>query len=187
MRTIGRLVSLYPAAEQSSARVRLADNLQSVISQRLIPSADGKKVVAQEIMVNNLGIQECIMDQNKTSEIKGFIEKGKEVSGMQTFDQHLGDLVNNRSITMETALEYATNPSDFQRNFSFGGTVNDLDGTSGAPEGAGLQLEAQEPPPSPPAAKEEKSPTPPPPLIKPPNPSAGATPPKPLVKKPNAA
>ena len=55
MKTIGRLVSLYPAAEQNSARARLADNLTAVISQRLIPSTNGKKVVAQEIMVNNLG------------------------------------------------------------------------------------------------------------------------------------
>lgn len=147
MKTIGRLVSLYPAAEQASARVRLADNLTATISQRLVPATNGKKVVAQEIMINNLGIQECILDEKKTSEMRGFIEKGKEVSGMQTFDQHLGDLVRQKLVTMDTALEYATNPSDFQRNFSFGGTASIDDGSSPEPahDAHGLVLEGAEP------------------------------------------
>ncbi|MGZ3655303.1 MAG: type IV pilus twitching motility protein PilT [Bdellovibrionota bacterium] len=147
MKTIGRLISLYPAGEQNSARVRLADNLHAVISQRLIPVAGGRKVVAQEIMVNNLGIQECILNEKKTCEIPSFIEKGKEVSGMQTFDQHLGDLVKARLIDMDTALAYATNPSDFQRNFSFGGTASIEDDSAPAhAQEDGLVLESADSP-----------------------------------------
>ncbi len=123
MKTIGRLVSLFPAEEQSSARIRLADNLHAIISQRLIPGKHGGKIVAQEILINNLGISECIANEKKTSEIPGFVEKGREVSGMQTFDQHLADLVQLDLIQVETALEYATNPNDFQRNLSFGNTA----------------------------------------------------------------
>jgi len=163
MKTIGRLVSLYPAGEQNSARARLADNLHAIISQRLIPAKAGGKVVAQEIMVNNLGIQECILNEKKTSEIPGFIEKGKEVSGMQTFDQHLGDLVRTGLITMEIALEYATNPSDFQRNFSFGGTASIDDPSTPAsaqPDSGGLVLEGQEPS----LVEAEAASAPPPPL-----------------------
>ena len=163
MKTIGRLVSLYPAGEQNSARARLADNLHAIISQRLILAKAGGKVVAQEIMVNNLGIQECILNEKKTSEIPGFIEKGKEVSGMQTFDQHLGDLVRTGLITMEIALEYATNPSDFQRNFSFGGTASIDDPSTPAsaqPDSGGLVLEGQEPS----LVEAEAASAPPPPL-----------------------
>jgi twitching motility protein PilT len=143
MKTIGRLISLYPAEEQSSARARLADNLYAVISQRLIPALNGRKVVAQEIMVNNVSIADCILNEKKTTEIPGFIEKGREVSGMQTFDQHLGDLVHAKQIDMETALAFATNPSDFQRNFSFGSSSGD---TAPNATGAGdLVLEGSEP------------------------------------------
>jgi twitching motility protein PilT len=118
MKTVGRLISLFPSAEQSIARIRLADNLQAIISQRLVPARAGGKVVAQEIMINNSGIADCIVNEKKTGEIPGFIEMGKDVSGMQTFDQHLADLVMHGTVTAEVALEYASNPNDFQRNLS---------------------------------------------------------------------
>jgi hypothetical protein len=120
MKTIGRLISLFPAAEQSNARTRLADNLHAIISQRLMPAKQGGKVVAQEVLINNLGIQECIMNEKKTFEIPGFIEKGREVSGMQSFDQHIAELVKKDLISVEVATTYATSPIDFQRNLSFG-------------------------------------------------------------------
>lgn len=95
-----------------------------MISQRLVPNTAGGKVVAQEILINNLGIQECILNEKKTGEIPGFIEKGREVSGMQTFDQHLADLVRAEIVDMNTAMQFATNPSDFERNFSFQGSAS---------------------------------------------------------------
>jgi twitching motility protein PilT len=130
MKTVGRLISLFPPAEQTAARNRLADNLHAIISQRLVPSKKGGKIVAQEILINNLAIQECIANEKKTSEIPGFVEKGREVLGMQTFDQHMADLVRMDQITVETALAFATNPSDFQRNLSFGETAVEDDGSS---------------------------------------------------------
>ncbi len=137
MKTIGRLISLFPPDQQASARIRLADNLHAVISQRLIPAVSGAKVVAMEIMVNNLGIQECIVNEKKTSEIPEFIVKGHEVSGMQTFDQHLAELVRSSIISMDTGTAFATNASDFQRNFAFGAS------SSGLSEGGGsLSLES---------------------------------------------
>lgn len=120
MKTIGRLISLFPPAEQNNARVRLADNLHAIIAQRLIPGKQGGKVAAQEILINNLGIQDCILNEKKTFEIPGFIEKGREVAGMQTFDQHLIDLVKKDLISLEVATSNSSNPVDFQRNLSFG-------------------------------------------------------------------
>lgn len=124
LRTIGRLVSLYPPEEQSGARIRLAENLYAIVSQRLIPAKGGGKVVAQEILVNNVGIADCIMNDKKTGDIPTFVEKGS-LSGMQTFDQHLQQLLQAGAITMETALAYATNPSDFERNLAFGASATE--------------------------------------------------------------
>ena len=126
MKTIGRLISLYPAEEQDAARMRLADNLHAIVSQRLIPGKDGKRVVAQEILINNFGIAECIANREKTGDIPGFVEKGKEVSGMQTFDQALVELAQNAQISVATALQFASNPADFQRNLSFGNTATNI-------------------------------------------------------------
>lgn len=148
MKTIGRLISLFPPQEQNSARLRLADNLHAIVSQRLVPGKHKARVVAQEILINNVGIQDCIANEKKTAEIPGFIEKGKEVSGMQTFDQHLAELVHTDQIAVETALEYASNPSDFQRNLSFGSTA--VEGSSGLQT---LGVENEEPAATPPTAE----------------------------------
>lgn len=149
MKTIGRLISLFPAAEQDAARIRLADNLHAIISQRLIPDKEGKRVVAQEILINNFGIAECIADPKKTGEIPDFVSKGKEVSGMQTFDQALVDLAQKGTISIDTALQYASNPADFQRNLSFGNTATSIIDSDKPAErqtgGAGISLEQYEP------------------------------------------
>lgn len=145
MKTIGRLISLFPAAEQSIARIRLADNLHAIISQRLVPDVEGKRIVAQEIMINNFGIAECIMEETKTGDIPGFIEKGREVSGMQTFDQHLAEMTQKGLISIETALANSSNPTDFQRNLSFGNTATSITDTNAEGPGA-LLLEGNDSP-----------------------------------------
>lgn len=183
MKTIGRLISLFPTEEQTNARIRLADNLHSIISQRLIKGKDGARIVAQEILINNLGISECIMNEQKTFEIPGFIEKGHEVSGMQTFDQHLAFLVQKGEITIDTALAAATNPTDFQRNLSFGDSAIDGGANGSNQLDAGIVMETTEvkPPEAPPPAPA----TPPPAIGKPPMPKAPPIPGK--LKPPGAA
>ncbi len=102
--------------------MRLADNLMAIVSQRLIKRADGKgSVAAQEIMISNKGIADCIADPDKTHEINDFIIKSREISGGQTFDQHLCELYLAKMITLDTAKEAATSPADFERNLMYGG------------------------------------------------------------------
>src|SRR5665647_933395 len=85
--TIGRLISMFPPEEQNVVRTRIADNLHATISQRLLKTIDGKgRIAAQEIMINNPGIRESILDPQKTKEIYMYIEKGKNTSGAQSFD-----------------------------------------------------------------------------------------------------
>jgi twitching motility protein PilT len=121
--TIGRLISMFPPEEQNVVRVRIADNLHATISQRLLKTTDGKgRVAAQEIMINNPGIKESILDPAKTKEIYMYIEKGsgKGGSGAQSFDQHITKLYKNGLITMEEAKGNASKPEDFERNLMFG-------------------------------------------------------------------
>ena len=119
-KTIGRIMSLFPADEQLFVRNRLADNLKATISQRLLPRVDGKgRVVAMEIMIVTQTVQEYIRDINRTEGLKDVIEKGRQQYGMQSFDQHLTDLYKAGVITLQTAIHAATNPSDFERALHF--------------------------------------------------------------------
>jgi twitching motility protein PilT len=123
IKTIGRLIAVFPPSEQKMVRMRLADNLTATISQRLLPRADAKGMVAaQEIMVNNTGIAECIANPELTGQMIDFISRSfkEDGSGGQTFDQHLALLYKRKVITLEAAMESSSNPSDFQRNLMFG-------------------------------------------------------------------
>jgi len=118
--TVNRLIGLFPMEEQEVVRMRLAESLKAIISQRLLPRADGKgRVVAAEIMVNTATIADCIRNSAKTTMIREYIEKGRDQYHMQSFDQHLASLLRSEVITMEIAKASATNPSDFERALSF--------------------------------------------------------------------
>jgi len=124
--TINRLVSFFPSEEQPQVRARLADNLKAVVSLRLLPNKkqDGR-VPAVEIMRSTRTIQECIKEPSRAAQITEFIGRG-HTDGMQTFDQHLLDLLRANKISLETALAAASNPADFQ-------TRLELEGGSPAP------------------------------------------------------
>jgi twitching motility protein PilT len=115
-KTIGRIIDVFPHDAQDNVRIRLAENLKATISQRLLRRSDGQgRVVAMEIMVATLMVQELIKDKNRTPEIKDYIEKSREMYGTQSFDQHLIDLYNANIISFETAKTAATNPADLER------------------------------------------------------------------------
>lgn len=124
--TIGRLIAMFPPEEQHVVRTRIADNLHATISQRLLKTSDGKgRVAAQEIMINNPGIREAILDPARTKEIYMYIEKGKNGSGAQSFDQHITALYKKGLITLEEAKSNATKPDDFERNLMFGDSAEE--------------------------------------------------------------
>ena len=110
--TINRIISAFPSHEQADVRYRLAGVLKAIISQRLVQRIGGGRVPACEILINTATVRECIIDPDKLLEIKSIIERGKEVYGMQTFDQSLLELYSKGLITLEEALNNATNPDD---------------------------------------------------------------------------
>ena len=116
VRTIGRLLSLFPHHEDATTRMRLAENLEGTISQRLLPRANGRgRVVACEIMRNTASVRQCIMDADRTANLKSVIEKGADQYGMQSFDQHLLKLHGQGQITLEVARAASSNPDDLER------------------------------------------------------------------------
>jgi twitching motility protein PilT len=119
-KTIGRLLSMFPANEEATARIRISENLRGTISQRLLPRADNRgRVAAVELMIATKTVQQYIRDPERTHELKDVIEKGRGQYGMQSFDQHLIDLFRSGFINMETAKAAASNPSDFERALHF--------------------------------------------------------------------
>jgi twitching motility protein PilT len=119
-KTISRLISVFDPSEQGSVRLRLAETLLAIISQRLVRRADGKgRVVACEIMRRTQSIQECISDPTKTDIMREYLEKGKEFYGMQTFDQHLTELYAAGVIDLASARAAATSAADFERNLVY--------------------------------------------------------------------
>jgi len=119
-RTIARLVSVFDPTEQYATRLRLAESLKAVISQRLLPRADqAGRVVAVEVMRNTSTIAGCIADPDQTSAVRDHIAGGRIQYGMQTFDQHLTELYRGEQISLEVAMAAATSPADFERNLQF--------------------------------------------------------------------
>lgn len=114
METINRIVAVFPPYQQKQIRIQLAGVIKGIISQRLIPTKDGKgRVPAVEIMVSTARIRECIEDKEKTKEISDAIFKGYTTYGMQTFDQSIMDLLNKGLISYEEAMSQASNPDNF--------------------------------------------------------------------------
>lgn len=127
--TIMRIVAMFPPEEQTVVRMRLAESLHAVVSQRLLPSKSGQgRVVAAEVMIVTSTIRDLIAEGN-IAEIRDYMADGAQY-GMQTFDQHLTELVNSGEIDFEVAKGAATNPADFELGFRMG--------KSGAPASVGL-------------------------------------------------
>jgi twitching motility protein PilT len=112
--TINRIISMFPTHQQAQARLSLGGVLRGVISQRLLPRADGKGMVpAIEVMVNTERVREMIEEPTRTREIKDAIAEGLHPYGMMSFDQSLAALVKQRLVTYEEAVKNSTSPSDF--------------------------------------------------------------------------
>jgi twitching motility protein PilT len=111
--TINRIISQFPTDEQNRVRLSLAGVLQGVISQRLIPTVDGGRRAAMEVLVRTPTIEKLIME-NRDYEIRDAIEAGKDHYKSQSFDQSILDLYNDGVISKEQAMENATSASDLE-------------------------------------------------------------------------
>lgn len=112
--SINRIVAVFPPHQQRQVRLQLASVLKAVISQRLMPRANGAgRIAAVEVMLATPFIRDCIIDKDKTHLILGAIAAGTSQYGMQTFDQAIFSLYERGTISFDDAVRYASNKDEF--------------------------------------------------------------------------
>jgi len=118
--TLQRVLGVFPPDQQSQVRVQFAAVLAAIISQRLLPkhvpeetNQVGDLVPAVEVLINTGRIKDCLLDPQKFALVEEQIEQGAQY-GMLTFDQSIMQLFEKNLISRETALQFASNPSDFE-------------------------------------------------------------------------
>ncbi len=112
-KTIDRIIGLYPKNEEKVIRTRLAQTFRYIVSQRLIPRADGKgRIAAVEILRSNPRTREYI--EKGESEGKTLLDaiRDGEIDGMQDFDAVIRKMIEDKIITLEDGLSYATNQNN---------------------------------------------------------------------------
>ena len=107
-KTVDRIIDTFPAEQQTQIRVQLSMVLKAVVSQRLIPTLDGKRIPVFEVMTVNPAIQNMIRD-GRTHQIDNVIYGGSDKT-MLSMDSELARLVREKRITRDIALIYAANP-----------------------------------------------------------------------------
>ena len=114
VRTINRMMELFPPHERDVARILFAEALVGIVSQRLLPRVGGKgRVAAMEILRGTLRIRDLIKDEQRTGEIYDAIRDSR-FDGMQLFDDHLAELYSQDLISYETAMHAATSAQQFK-------------------------------------------------------------------------
>jgi twitching motility protein PilT len=110
--SIERIIDVFPPYQQHQVRVQLAETLQGVVSQQLLPTVDGRgRIPAVEVMIATPAIRNLIRE-NKVPQIKSAMQAGGKF-GMQTMDKALSDLARSGMIDMGVASERAESPEDF--------------------------------------------------------------------------
>lgn len=111
--SVDRMIDVFPAEQQPQIRSQLAGILMAVCSQRLVPAIGGGRVCAAEIMVANTAIR-SIIREGKTHQLDTAIQTGAS-EGMQTMDRTLAKLVQQGTVTYDSAREYAVDVREFER------------------------------------------------------------------------
>jgi twitching motility protein PilT len=110
--SISRIIDIFPAQYQTQVRIMLSMSLEAVITQALLPRADGKgRVLAMEIMIPNAAIRNLIRE-NKIHQIYSSMQMGQEKFGMQTFNQSLANLYFRKLVSLDMILSMSSSPEE---------------------------------------------------------------------------
>ncbi len=152
--TVNRIISSFPPHQHSQIRIQLASIIRGIVSQRLMPRADGSgRIPAVEVLVATGLIRECIVDPDKTKLIRDYIAQGKLHYGMQTFDQSILDHFKNKAVEYDEALKWVSNVDDFKLKVrgihstadmaEEEGEIQDIEGDSGKDTGGfgGMEID----------------------------------------------
>lgn len=114
-----RIINFFPHEAKQQILMDLSLNLRGIVSQRLVPTVDGGRIPAVEILINTSYVSELIK-KGEFSELKEAMEKGSG-SGMQTFDQALYETYKMGRITLKDAMNHADSGGDLEWRVHFGG------------------------------------------------------------------
>ncbi len=131
VQTINRIIDVFPSHQQPQIRAQLSFVLEAVLSQLLVPRADGKgRVIALEIMVPNAAIRNLIRE-DKIHQIYSQMQVGQAKFGMQTMNQSLVALYARRLITLEDACARSSDPDELRQMLSAAGALRQQGGPPG--------------------------------------------------------
>jgi len=140
--TIDRVIDVFPAAQQDQVRMQLANSLQGIVTQTLLPKADGSgRVCALEILFLDDAIRNLIR-QGKIEQVYSYMQTGTR-RGMQTMEQSLAGLVERRVIHALEAIGRSSRPEALVTALERAGVsipVNQSEGATTAPLGTGLRV-----------------------------------------------
>ena len=139
---LDRIINLFPPEQKNQILMDLSLNLKGIISQRLVPTVDGGRIAAIEVLINSPYISELIR-KGDFSEIKEVMEKAGK-SGMQTFDQSLFDLYKQGKIEKNAALNHADSRTDLEWRINFGGMGDSQSAAGQSSSGPTSALESLE-------------------------------------------
>ena len=112
--TVERIIDVFPPYQQQQVRLQLANCLQGVVSQLLLPMASGTgRVLATEIMLGTSGIRNLIREQ-EVEQIPTLMQTGSQY-GMKTMDKSLKELYQKGLISLDVALSRVKNPEEFKQ------------------------------------------------------------------------
>ena len=111
--SIDRMIDVFPPHQQPQIRAQLSNILMAICSQRLVPAIGGGRVVAAEVLIANPAVRNIIRE-GKSHQLDAVIQTGAD-QGMQTMDRTLANLVQNGTITYDSAREFAVDLTEFER------------------------------------------------------------------------
>jgi len=121
--TINRIIDVFPSYQQSQIRAQLSLVLEGIMCQSLLPKADGRgRAMAMEILIPNAAIRNLVRE-DKVHQIYSAMQSGQEKFGMQTFNQSLCALYQQKQVTLETALARSSNAEELQDMINRGAPV----------------------------------------------------------------
>ncbi len=116
MRTIERFIGMFPSEQQETVRVRLADSLTAIVSLRLLVNKSGiGQIPAVEVLRATRTVREYIRRGDRLADLPKVLEQGRDLYGMQTFDQHILELYKAGLLKLEVGKSAASNPEEFER------------------------------------------------------------------------
>ena len=110
--SIDRMIDVFPPHQQPQIRAQLSNILMAICSQRLVPAIGGGRVVAAEVLIANPAVRNIIRE-GKSHQLDAVIQTGAD-QGMQTMDRTLANLVQNGTITYDSAREFAVDLTEFE-------------------------------------------------------------------------